>query len=55
MARTRSGWCTSPSPTTKNRACGRARDVRDLYDLLSREIPSELDRERFRHLAPHAP
>jgi serine/threonine-protein kinase len=34
------------------RACGRARDVRELYDIASREIPSEPDRERFRHLAP---
>ncbi|HET7752662.1 MAG TPA: protein kinase [Anaeromyxobacteraceae bacterium] len=37
------------------RACERARDVADLYDLLALEIPSESDRDRFRHLAPHEP
>jgi serine/threonine-protein kinase len=34
------------------RVCDRARDVRDLYELLALEIPTESERERFRHLAP---
>jgi serine/threonine-protein kinase len=33
------------------RACGRARDLRDLYELLALEIPSESERERFRATA----
>ncbi len=34
------------------RACSRARDPGELYELLSLEIPSEADRERFRRSAP---
>ena len=34
------------------RASARARDARELYELLAREIPSETDRDAFRRRAP---
>ena len=34
------------------RACSRARDPEELYELLSLEIPSKADREHFRRSAP---
>ncbi|WP_242345372.1 serine/threonine-protein kinase [Anaeromyxobacter terrae] len=34
------------------RVCTRARDQRELYELLALEIPSEADREAFRRLTP---
>ncbi len=36
------------------RLAARARDPRELYELLSREIPSDSEREAFRRLAPSA-
>jgi eukaryotic-like serine/threonine-protein kinase len=36
------------------RVASRARDPHELYELLSREIPSETEREVFRRLAPSA-
>jgi len=37
------------------RVCSRARDPRELYELLALEIPSEAEREAFRRRAPSAP
>ncbi len=36
------------------RLAARARDPRELYELLSREIPSDTEREAFRRMAPSA-
>jgi serine/threonine protein kinase len=34
------------------RACARARDVHELYELLARDIPGDEDRDAFRRIAP---
>jgi serine/threonine-protein kinase len=37
------------------RVCPRARDSQELYELLAREIPSEVERAAFRRRAPRVP
>jgi serine/threonine-protein kinase len=55
LDRARTELATHVGPLARvlvRRLSGRARDVRELYELLSREIPGDAAREAFRRSAP---